>query len=67
MSKLKQNSLLVESVFLTVNDVAALFQVDRSTVYNWMYRDGLPSLRVGRRARRFERSQLEAWAKRRQG
>ncbi|EFH89339.1 helix-turn-helix domain-containing protein [Ktedonobacter racemifer] len=67
MSKLKRKVAVVESVFLTVKDVADLFQVDRSTVYNWMYYAGLPSMRVGRRSRRFERSQIEAWAKSREG
>lgn len=65
MSKLKQKVAVVESVFLTVKDVANLFQVDRSTVYNWMYYEGLPSMRVGRRSRRFDRKQIEDWARRR--
>ena len=63
MSKLKQKVAVAESVFLTVKDVADLFQVDRSTVYNWMYYAGLPSMRVGRRSRRFDRNQVETWAK----
>lgn len=46
--------------YLTVADVAALLKVNRTTVYAWMDRQGLPYRYVGAR-RRVRRDHLETW------
>ena len=45
---------------LRVSDVQKMFDIDRTTVYNWI-KMGLPSYRVGG-GRRFHLEEVKAWA-----
>ena len=54
-----------EQVLLSVEDVAVLLGVCRQTVYNYIYREELPSIQVGR-IRRIRREALESWLKERE-
>ena len=45
---------------LKVKDVQEMFDVDRTTVYNWI-KHGLPSYKVGG-GRRFELEEVKQWA-----
>jgi excisionase family DNA binding protein len=52
---------------VTPAELAELWGVTRQHVYNLMKRDGLPSLSVGGRCRRFRLADAEAWLEARQG
>jgi excisionase family DNA binding protein len=54
-----------EQVLLSVEDVAVLLGVCRQTVYNYIYREGLPSIQVGG-IRRIRREALDEWLKERE-
>jgi len=45
--------------YLTIEDVAELFKINRSTVYLWMER-GMPSRKIGK-TRRFIKEEIEEW------
>ncbi len=47
--------------YLTVNEVAEKFKIDRTTVYNWLHK-GCPALKIGG-SRRFIESEIEEWVK----
>jgi excisionase family DNA binding protein len=51
---------------LTIPDVAIKLGVCRATVYNLIYRDGLPSITVGS-MRRVHPDSLEDWLKQKEG
>lgn len=48
---------------LTVSDVADLLQVSRVLVYQLMYSQGLPSMKI-KGARRFRPADVQAWINR---
>jgi len=50
--------------YLTVAEVATLLRVHRTTVWRWIACGELPAYRVGRRALRIRRADLEAFLKR---
>jgi excisionase family DNA binding protein len=52
-------------LFLSIADVAIQLGVCRQTVYNYIYREGLPSLLVGR-IRRIDPVSLGNWLKQRE-
>jgi len=52
-------------LLLSVADVAIQLGVCRQTVYNFIYREGLPSILVGR-IRRVRRDSLEDWLRERE-
>lgn len=45
---------------LTVDEVAKLLSVKKSTLYTWAYRKQIPSQKVGKMLR-FRREDIEAW------
>ena len=47
--------------FYSIRDVQRLFGVCRATVYTWMRRDGLPSVKMGG-ALRFSKTRIDEWA-----
>ena len=49
--------------FLTIDDVADLLKVRKSTLYSWTHQNQIPHLKVGRLVR-FRRDAIEAWLKR---
>jgi len=51
----------VPDEFLTVQEVSEYLKVNPQTVYNWLDRGELPSVRVGKRRRRIRRSDLNAF------
>ncbi len=55
----------VQQVLLSVTDVAIQLGVCRQTVYNFIYREGLPSIVVGR-IRRVHPDSLQVWLKERE-
>ena len=55
----------VEPLLLSVADVAVQLGVCRQTVYNFIYREGLPSIRVGS-IRRVHPDSLYGWLKERE-
>jgi excisionase family DNA binding protein len=55
----------VQPLLLSVADVAVKLGVCRQTVYNFIYREGLPSVKVGR-IRRVHPDSLEDWIKARE-
>jgi len=52
----------LEKDFYTIDEVAALFEVTRATVYDWMKNRGLAWVRLGPR-RRITRQAIEAFIK----
>ncbi len=64
MARRKKPSM-VQPVLLSVADVAVVLRVCRQTVYNLIYRDGLPSILVGR-IRRVHSDSLEEWMRARE-
>lgn len=46
----------------TVDQAAAFLQVERSTIYRWMSDGELPSIRLGKRARRLDPEKVRAFA-----
>lgn len=55
----------VQPLLLSIADVAIQMGVCRQTVYNFIYREGLPSIRVGS-MRRVHPESLHAWLKERE-
>lgn len=51
----------VQPLLLTITQVAALLNVGRSTVYELIRREGLPSVSLGGRNTRVARASLEQW------
>jgi excisionase family DNA binding protein len=45
--------------YLTIEQVAELFKINRSTVYLWIDR-GMPSVKIGK-TRRFIKEEIEEW------
>ena len=58
----KKTPSTAQPLLLTISDVAVQLQVCRATVYNWIYYNGLPSVKVGG-ARRVYPDALHAWVK----
>ncbi len=54
-----------QRLLLTVSDVAIVLGVCPATVYNLMYREGLPSVKIGS-MRRFYIDSVQTWAKQRE-
>ena len=54
-----------QPMLLTIPDVAIQLGVCRQTVYNFIYREGLPSILVGR-MRRVHPDSLEGWLRERE-
>ncbi len=61
----KKRVSTVEPLLLSVSDVAVRLGVCRQTAYNFIYREGLPSILV-RRIRRVHPDSLNAWLKERE-
>lgn len=61
----KKRVSTVEPLLLSVSDVAVRLGVCRQTAYNFIYREGLPSILV-RRIRRVHPDSLSAWLKERE-
>ena len=59
----RKKSSTVQPLLLSIPDVATMLGVCRATVYNLIYRKGLPSLTVGG-VRRVHPDSLQAWLKR---
>lgn len=55
----------VKPLLLSVQDVAVMMGVCRQTVYNLMYREGLPSIQI-RGVRRIHPDSLDKWFKARE-
>ncbi len=55
----------VQPLLLSVADVAVQLGVCRQTVYNFIYREGLPTIQV-RKIRRVDPESLRAWLKERE-
>ena len=51
--------------FLTVPQVAELFQVSPSLVYKWVHYDFIPHIKLGTLVR-FKRCKVEKWAEKRE-
>lgn len=49
--------------FVSPMQIAHALKVDPSTVYDWLDRRTLPSIRIGRKTRRIPRRQYEQWLK----
>jgi len=62
---MKKRVSTVEPLLLSVADVAVRLGVCRQTAYNFIYREGLPSILV-RRTRRVHPDSLSAWLKERE-
>jgi excisionase family DNA binding protein len=60
MKPAKKNQQSEVPPLLSVQEVADILGVCRQTVYNWMYREGLPSILVGR-VRRVHPQSLSRW------
>ena len=61
----KKKLVIVQPLLLTIPDVAIQLGVCRQTVYNFIYREGLPSILVGR-IRRVHPDSLEDWLRERE-
>ena len=61
----QKNHTVMQPLLLTIPDVAVHLGVCRQTVYNLIYREGLPSILVGR-LRRVHPDSLGAWLKQRE-
>ncbi len=60
-----KNVSTAQPILLSVADVAIVLGVCRQTVYNFIYREGLPSVLVGR-IRRVHSGSLEDWIRARE-
>ena len=56
------NNHLPEKAFLKINDVCAIFQVSKPTIYDWMKQDKIKSFKIKSR-RYFLRTEIEAMMK----
>lgn len=54
-------SLSPSAPLLTADEAARLLHIPRSTLYELVRSRGLPHVRIGDRALRFKRSDLEEW------
>ena len=61
----RQRISIAQPFLLSVADVAIQLGVCRQTVYNFIYREGLPSILVGR-IRRVHPDSLEGWLRARE-
>lgn len=61
----KKSVSAVQPLLLSVADVAMQLGVCRQTVYNFIYREGLPSIQV-RKIRRVDPDSLRVWLKERE-
>jgi len=61
MQRVKKTST-AQRQLLTVSDVAIVLGVCPATVYNLMYREGLPSVKIGS-MRRFYLDSVHVWLK----
>lgn len=64
MAKEKRR-LIDQPILLSVADVATQLGVCRQTVYNLIYREGLPTIQMGK-LRRIDPESLHAWLKERE-
>ena len=64
MARTKKGST-IQPLLLSVADVAVRLGVCRQTVYTFIYREGLPSILVGR-IRRVHPDSLEGWLRERE-
>jgi len=55
------NQLRQSEPLLTADEAARLLRVPRSTLYELVRSRGLPHIRIGDRALRFTRADLEEW------
>ncbi|HXH26709.1 MAG TPA: helix-turn-helix domain-containing protein [Candidatus Acidoferrum sp.] len=51
----------MQDEILTVQEVAQTYKVSERTVRNWVERDKLPAIPIGKRGYRIARRDLEAW------
>jgi excisionase family DNA binding protein len=63
--EIQENDPSTRKFLLSVADVAAQLGVCRQTVYNYIYHEGMPSIKV-RGMRRVYLSSLHAWLKERE-
>jgi excisionase family DNA binding protein len=61
----RKNVSTAQPILLSIADVAVMLGVCRQTVYNLIYREGLPSVLVGR-IRRVHSASLEDWIRARE-
>ena len=61
----REKKFTVQPLLLTIPDVAIQLGVCRQTVYTFIYREGLPSILVGR-IRRVHPDSLEDWLRERE-
>ena len=61
----KKRQSMVQPVLLSIADVAVQLGVCRQTVYTYIYREGLPSIKV-RGIRRIHPDSLEDWMRARE-
>ena len=61
----RQRISIAQPLLLSVTDVAVQLGVCRQTVYTFIYREGLPSILVGR-IRRVHPDSLEDWLRERE-
>ncbi len=47
--------------FLRTEELARLLNVNRATLNNWVREHLIPSVQLGKRSRRFIRTEIEAW------
>jgi excisionase family DNA binding protein len=52
---------------LTINQVAGLLCVHRTTVYDFIKKEGLPVMRLGSRSTRVDSNKLQQWMNERSG
>ncbi|HLI68708.1 MAG TPA: helix-turn-helix domain-containing protein [Ktedonobacteraceae bacterium] len=55
----------MQDEILTVQEVAQLFKVSERTVRNWVERDNLPAIPIGKRGYRIAKRDLDAWVEER--
>lgn len=63
--QIQENDPFTQKFLLSVADVAAHLGVCRQTVYNYIYHEGMPSIKV-RGMRRVRLSSLHDWLKERE-
>ena len=61
----RKRQKVAQPLLLSIADVAVQLGVCRQTVYNFIYREGMPSILVGR-IRRVHPDSLEDWLKERE-
>lgn len=61
----RKKASVVQPLLLSISDVAIWLGVCRQTVYTYIYREGLPSIKV-RGIRRVHPDSLEDWVKARE-